>query len=451
MGIVTVRNSDHRRNCRLDIYKALSHIQHTGQKYVGMSCLNGNKFYFDDKNGTVKDFVPKAEVEGYVGSGSVCHIKDTQPYVGSSPGQGEFSLAFDGFISNRKELKDKIGGVFHTPYDAELASKIIFDGNDVVEGMARLSEEIKGPYCISLITEDGSTYVARDPMGMRAFVSAKGDGKIAASTSSRGLSKIGLELYRDILPGEIAQITDYDLNNLETVPAKKGVGRKLCSFLFGYWEYEDCFVDGISVTIPKKEIARWLAERDIESGLINKIDGVVPIPGSGIPYGEYYAIFVGKPLIHGIMKYTHAQRSYPQGTLQERESEAEDKLSVLESKVEGLRLLVMDDSIRKGTQIRKGPITMLKEAGVEEIYLRIASPRNTKYCRFDNPPGYADSELLANRYLTDEAMAEHLGVNSVRFIELEPFLNAIAKDNKIKIDELCTGCYIGGDSSFLDI
>ncbi len=452
MGIVTIRNQDKGSSCRLDIHTALSGIQHTGQNYVGMSTYKDGRFYYKDSNGKVVELNPSDIADGYIGSGSVSHRNDKQPYVAHAPRHGHFSLAFDGFIGNSDELKDEIGGVFHTKYDAELASRIIFNGSNVVDGIAKLSEKIKGPYCLSLIMEDGSTYAARCPLGMRPFVTARGGGRMATATCSRGPEKIGLNIERDIAPGEILEMTDYDFMTLENLPPKEGGGRKLCSFLFGYWEYEDAFIDGIPVTIPKQRIGRWLAESDMKDGYTDKIDIVVPIPGSGIPYAEEYAAAIGKPLIFGLLKYPYAERSYPQETLEKRRNVARGKLSVIPSKVRGKRIALIDDSIRRGTQILEGPIKMLQEeGGSSDIHLRLGSPRNEKYCRADTPPGYSDSDLLANRYPEDGSMAKSLNIESVKFIPVDSFAKSITDGHDITMDELCLGCYTGGDFKFLDV
>lgn len=256
---------------------------------------------------------------------------------------------------------------------------------------------------------------------------------------------MGMKIDRDIEPGEVSVIDGRDIRKLS--PLKGKYGQRLCNFLFGYWEYDDVVVDGIPIIIPKQKIARWLAQKDIDEGYADKIEIVLPIPGSGIPYAEEYAAATGKPLIFGLEKYQFAHRSYPKGTLKERQDEARRKLFVLPSKVKGKAIVVIDDSIRKGTQILEGPLRMLKEAGARVIYLRLGSPRNYHYCRADYPPGYSDADLLANRFPDDEGMASHLGIEHVRFIGMEPYLNFIVEGSKLRVEDLCKGCHDRKDVS----
>ncbi len=445
-----MRYSGEQDRCYTGLESALGHMQHTGQKSAGIVTFDGNEFYQHTQKGLVAGFRPQEEMKGRVGVGGVNHLSNERPIKAKSPQLGGFALAFDGYIANYEELSKELGNAYFFGSHTELAARIIFSGNDIVGGIEKLAERIQGPYCLAVIGQDGRCYIARDPLAMRAYVIGRKEGVMAAATCSRALTKRGLKIERDLMPGEIAILHDTYAETLKSLKPKNGCGQKLCSFLFGYWEHEDVIIDGIEVAIPKQRIGEWMARQDMADGIDKLIDIVVPIPGSGIPYAEEYAKTIGKPFSMALTKYSHAQRSYPQETLADRRAVAREKLSIIPVKVRGKRVMVLDDSIRRGTQIYEGPITMLKEAGAAEIHLRLCSPQNTCYCRADNYPGYEDKDLLANKCPTDEEMAAKLEIKSVRFIPQKEFFRAITEGSRIKPENLCGGCY-DGDFRFMGI
>jgi amidophosphoribosyltransferase len=150
-----------------------------------------------------------------------------------------------------------------------------------------------------------------------------------------------------------------------------------------------------------------------------------------------------------LIKWAYALRSYTRPTQEERNIEADAKISSVKSRIEGKKVVLFDDSIRRGTQVKQRPIRYLKANGAKEIHLRIGSPRNTAYCRFASLEA-TDDTLLANQLDTDEKVAEYLGVESVKFPSIDEFIDGIIKGSDLVKDDLCLGCY-SRDFSFAGI
>jgi amidophosphoribosyltransferase len=258
------------------------------------------------------------------------------------------------------------------------------------------------------------------------------------------------EHTRDLEPGEICALHSKGLQTIGKAEGPSGRKRRHCSFLWGYFSSPDSIIEEIPVNLPRERSAAEIAKIDLEEGLINFDSGdivVVPVPDSGKPYAEGYAKFMvthEKPVWYseGLLKYQHSWKSYLRGTQTQRDVEANHKLNVIENRVKGKKVILCEDSIRRGTQLGRGPIKFLKEAEVDEIHLRVGTPRNTKYCRFDERDK-KDDTLIANQFTTDDEVADFYGVDSVRFISEDGFVRALTEGTDLTGDDFCLGCYEG--------
>jgi amidophosphoribosyltransferase len=435
MGIVIVHHTDHERNCLGDIYWGLYNINHTGQECCGVTLYDGEELAHDSYEGLVRAYKPSPGLKGYSGVGSTGDSMDHQPKIFESPKLGEFALAFDGYIVNAEDLRHKTGELFSSRDHVELAARLIGKGRTFPDGISILSKEAVGPFCVGIITEEGDVYAARCPMATRPLALGEGDGKFGAVTESRGFGNIHMNLTRDVKAGEVVKIDDFGFHTVKQIEGKP---RKVCSFLHGYFSWVDCVIEDIPVNAARERVGALMAEKD--KGL--EIDVVCGVPDSGKAYAEGYAGEKGCRYSELLIKWAYALRSYTRPTQEERDLEADAKISAVRSRIEGKRVVLFDDSIRRGTQLRKRPLKYLKENGAKEIHLRIGSPRNTAYCRFA-PREAGDETLLANQLETDRKVAEFLGVDSVRFPTVDEFVEAIVRGTDLTADDLCLGCYEG--------
>lgn len=435
MGIVAAYSSNGDSNCAYALQHGIFNINHTGQEYCGIAVYDGKDFQVERDGILVRNLRIPEKMRGRYGVGNVNKYGHPQPRVFNSPRFGHFALTFDGFIANRGELKRRVGGVFSTLYDVELAAHLICEGDDFPSGMRNMAEQVKGAYSVAIASEGGDVYAARCPLGIKPLIIGEGDCH-GVVTESRALQKMGMMPVRDVVPGEILRINN---NGVTTLYEGSPEGQKLCSFQWAYFAWVDSIVDGIPVSSAREQINAVLAKKDKEAGL--EIDFVCGVEDSGKAHGEGYAMEFGAPYLSAVIKYPYAIRSYDRPEEELRHQEAANKVSAVSTRIKGKRIVVCDDSIRRGTVIEEGPIRLLKEAGAKEIHLRIGSPRNVAYCRFDDRK--EDSELMANRFPTDEDIANHLGIESVMFPGVDEFVEAVTMGSDLRERDLCLGCYTG--------
>jgi len=442
MGIAVVHYQNAHENCVSDLKKSIFNINHTGQARCGLVTHDGNNFYRATNKGLVNTLEIPTDMKGSYGIGNVSNYPDHQPLIFHSMKFGDFALSFDGFAVNRNKLKYDMDA-FLSDFDPELVGRIISRGTDIVDGIHKLSEAIKGCYCLGIATEDGKTYAARCPLATKPLMLGSGEKGNAVITESRAFRKMGMNFVRDFNPGEIVMM---DEDGVITVDTIKGDGRKICSFLWGYSSWVDSIIEGVPVALVRERLAAKLAKRDKDSGLVAHV--ATAIEDSGKAYGEGYAVSFGLPYFSITIKYPYASRSYNQPK-DMRGKVAQSKHSTVDHRVNGKKIVVLDDSLRRGTVTDGGPVDYLREAGADEIHLRFGTPRNHHYCRLDYIEA-SDDTLPANRYPTDEELAKILNVDSVRFPTVDDVIEAITTDSDLKSKDLCLSCYSSGDFGFLE-
>lgn len=382
--------------------------------------------------------IPK-DMRGYCGVGNVYKRNDHQPLTWRSD---EFALTFDGYIINEDELRKELGRDLITSHHAEITGRLICRGNDYLDGIKKLADKIKGAYCVGIVSKNGEAYAARCPLGVRPLMLGQGKKGYGVISESRAFRKIAMKPERDFEPGEIVKIDEYGIRTLEKI---QGKGRKTCSFMWGYYSWVDSVVDGVPVvTVRQRSIAK-LAEKDKKRRL--RADIASSIEDSGKAYGEGYGLAFRLPYLTTVPKYPYYFRSYDEETQEDRDDMASGKASTLDANIKGKRIVLCDDSIRRGT-VTRNITRYLKNVGAEELHLRIGTPKNIAYCRFDFRDA-PDETLIANELKTDKEIAKSLGADSIRFPEVDEFVEAITRDSDLTKDDLCLVCYTR-DFSFLD-
>jgi amidophosphoribosyltransferase len=436
-------------NCVEDIYRGLDFLQHRGQQFCGIATYDGNRIHVITHYGQVGNTFASHELETFKGSMGIGHVslKERQPMMWQGA-VGEIAVAFSGNIINNeellKEMKDR-GEAFYHGLDIEIISKLIMQEKNVLTGISKLSEKIKGAYSLLVLTREG-IYAARDIYGFRPLILGEGSGAYLVSSESRAIQNIGIKPFRDVRPGEIVFITP---KGFETRQQLKSPRRAHCAFEWAYTASMDSKIDGLWVQEARNNLGKSLAERDIENGGI-QADLVAPVPMSGIGHALGYHMRSSLPYQEVFLYNRYADRSYTQLTQEDRDRMAKKKLSVLEYAIQGKRIVLCDDSIVRGTQIKE-KVRDLKNAGAKEVHVRIACPPLLYPCHF----GIATrtyEELLARQYYphgnitTQEELmaleawvADKIGADSVNYNSLEAFVAAL----KMPKDSLCLYCWDG--------
>ena len=436
-------------DCVEDIYRGLDFLQHRGQQFCGIATYGGKRIYLITHYGQVGNTFNPHELETFTGNIGIGHVslKERQPMVWQGA-VGEIAVAFSGNIINSEalleEMKDR-GEAFYHGLDIEIISKLIMQEKNVVSGISMLAEKIKGSYSLVVLTQDG-IYAARDLYGFRPLMLGEGPGAYIVSSESRAVQRLGFDRIRDVGPGEIVFISK---KGFETKKQLKSPRRAHCAFEWAYTASMDSKIDGLYVQEARNNLGKSLADRDIQEGGI-QADLVSPVPMSGIGHALGYHMVSGLPYQEVFLYNRYADRSYTQLTQEDRDRMAKKKLSVLEYAVRDKKIVLCDDSIVRGTQIRE-KIRDLKNAGANEVHVRIACPPLMYPCDFGISTRTYE-ELLAREYISegnittmDELkdleiwVSEKIGADSVRYNSLESFVEAL----KIPKESLCLNCWDG--------
>ncbi len=385
-------------DCVEDIYRGLDFLQHRGQQFCGIATYDGQRIYQITHYGQVGNTFTSHQLETFKGNMGIGHVslKERQPMTWQGA-VGEIAVAFSGNIINNEalltEMKDR-GEAFYHGLHIEIISKLIMQEKNVVSGISMLAEKIKGSYSLVVLTQDG-IYVARDVYGFRPLMLGEGSGSYLVSSESRAVQNMGINRLRDVRPGEIVLITR---KGFETKQQLKSPRRAHCAFEWAYTASMDSKIDGLYVQEARNNLGRALAERDVEQGGI-QADLVAPVPMSGIGHALGYHMASGLPYQEVFLYNRYADRSYTQLTQEDRDRVAKKKLSVLEYARRDKRIVLCDDSIVRGTQIRE-KVRDLKNAGAKEVQVRIACPPLMYPCDFGISTRTYE-ELLARGYLAN--------------------------------------------------
>lgn len=435
-------------DCAYEIYQGIDFLQHRGQEFCGIST-------FDDQirqvthHGKVGSSFKEQDLSYLTGKLGIGHVSlwERQPMMFQSS-LGEIAVAFSGNIINSEELFQEMmgrGKSFFKKYCVELIAKIIMEAGDLVEGFSVLAEKIKGAYSLVVLTKNG-IYATRDIYGFRPLTLGRGQDKCAVSSESRALQNMDMEVVRDVLPGEIVLITDKGFQTLKQLHSPR---KAYCAFEWAYNASIDSVIEGVYVQEARNNIGAGLARRDEEEGAPDA-DIVAPVPMSGIGHAIGYHMYSRLTYQEVFLYNRYADRSYTQASQMAREKMAKRKLSVLHKAVKDKSIVLVDDSIVRGTQIRY-KVRDLKSAGAREVHVRIACPPLMYPCDFGISTRSTE-ELMARKYMSEgdivsteqlrgfEAwIGEQIEADSLKFNSLDHFVEAMG----IPRTDLCLKCWNG--------
>lgn len=441
-GISTGKISD----VQQDAYFALQALQHRGQESCGIAVNMDGVFRLFTEAGEVGTAITEETLaqlgEGNMAVGHVRYGSDgergrvnAQPLVVDHL-KGRMALANNGALVNYIQLRREYemqGSIFHTTGDCEVISCAItrerLNAPSLEEAVNRALYKLKGSY--SLVIMSPSKLIAvRDPMGFKPLCfGRRGDGAWVVASESCALDAVGAKLVRDVRPGEIL-VFDRDGIRSLTDHCRERVS-SLCVFEYVYFARPDSRVDGVSVHAARLKAGEILArEHPVEADII------IGVPDSGIDAAIGYARASGIPYGLGFIKNKYIGRTFISPKQSAREKGVRIKLNPIPSQVEGKRIVLVDDSIVRGTTSRK-IVALLREAGAKEVHMRVTAPPFVNPCYYGTDIKSRDA-LIACRYTVEET-AREIGVDSLGYLSIEG-VRAIAGKNAPGV---CTACFDG--------
>jgi amidophosphoribosyltransferase len=437
-GVVAVELKGTREAAEAAFF-GLTGLQHRGQQSAGLAlCSDGAITCYKDL-GLVTDVLDEKILTLLLGERALGHVKYgtsgegfqifAQPLVINYK-NGSLATAFSGALVNSRELRDKMeddGVIFSTSADCEIVAALVarHDKGNITEAVKKTMNTIKGGYAIGFMTRD-AIIGARDPFGLRPLSLGKlGDGYAIASESC-AFDVMDGEFIRDLNPGEIVHIKDGVVTSTDAGAAPVGA---LCSFEYVYFARPDSTIDGNNVYDVREMAGKILAREEPSNA-----DIVIGVPDSGTPAAIGFSVGSGIPYRPALIKNKYIGRTFIEPTQSQREASVRIKLNPIGSIVKGKSVVLVDDSIVRGTTMRK-IITLIRGAGAKEVHLRISSPpiRNTCYFGVDTPDR---KDFIANSSTIDQ-IRETLGADSLGFISTEGLLESLGGT------EYCTGCFSG--------
>lgn len=424
------------------IVLALMALQHRGQESAGIALLHQGKLQQHKDMGLVREVFSKQllqSLKGNVGIGHVryatagdSHIINAQPLAINYRG-GSIALAHNGNLVNACQIKEELeqeGAIFQTTTDSEIVLTLITKHYNLgyKEAILKTLDRICGAYAFTMLCE-GKLIGIRDPHGIRPLVLGKlRNGGYMLASETVALDIAGAEFVRDINPGEMIIIGD---EGMESISFRKNEKIAHCSFEYVYFARPDSVIDGKSVYETRKNAGRLLAKADDV-----RADIVVAVPDSGVAAALGYAEQSGIPYDAGLIKNKYMGRTFIEPTQEMREQAVFLKLSVLKEAVKDRRIVLIDDSIVRGTTSRR-IIKLLRDAGAKEIHFRISSPiiKYPTYFGIDTP---VISELLGANYSTEE-ICRMIGADTLKYLSIDDLVEAIG----IPKENLNLDCFNG--------
>ena len=416
-------------------------LQHRGQESAGIAVLKDRKMQYYKEMGLVQEVFSSEILDrlpGDIGIGHVrysttgeSYVANAQPLVVRYKG-GSIALAHNGNLVNAGEIRNRLedeGSIFQTSIDSEVIANLIAKNYHLgmKEAVIESVKEIKGSFALVIII-DNMLVGVRDPNGLRPLSLAKiDDGYVLASETSAHDVVAGT-FVRDIEPGEIVII---DENGIESIKYDDTKRKALCCFEYVYFARPDSIIDGKNVFVARKNAGKLLAKESPVDA-----DMVIAVPDSGIAAAIGYAEESGIPFDVGLIKNKYLGRTFIQPDQKSRELAVRLKLNAMKENILGKRLILIDDSIVRGTTSKK-LVNMLKDAGATEVHIRVSSPPVAHSCYFGiDTPNRA--QLIGATHSIEE-IRKMIGADSLYYLSVDGLVESIGM-NKC---DLCTACFDG--------
>lgn len=422
-------------------------LQHRGQEAAGIVSFDGEHFHSERRLGLVGDhFSSEKVMDRLAGDTAIGHVRysttgetilrNVQPLFADLWGGG-FAIAHNGNLTNAITLRNELvraGAIFQSTSDTETILQLVARSQNprVMDRFVDALRQVEGAYALVALTNK-KLIGARDPLGIRPLILGRLAGAPILCSETVALDIIGAEFVREIEPGEIVIATREGIESLRPFPPQRP---RPCVFEYIYFARPDSIIDGRSVYNVRKQLGRELAR---ESGV--PADVVIPVPDSGVPAAIGFAAESGIPFELGIIRNHYVGRTFIEPTQHIRQLGVKLKHNANRAIVEGKRIVLVDDSIVRGTTSVK-IVKMMYEAGAREVHMRIASPPITHpdFYGIDTPER---EQLLAAKYNL-EGMRDYIGVDSLAFISVDGLYRAMGYSRRDQEHpQLTDHCFTG--------
>jgi len=423
-------------------YFGLYALQHRGQESAGIAVSDGQKLLIYKDLGLVSEVFNEEKLKTLLGNCAIGHVRysttganiweNSQPILKNYKG-GTFSLAHNGNLVNQEGLKAKLkekGVQIYSSTDSEIISNLIkINPEESIEkNIKMVAAQLKGAFSLVIMTEN-KLIGLKDPFGFHPLALGKlGDSYVFASETC-AFNLIGAEFVREVEPGEMVVIDKEGIRSTKILPNSR---KALCIFEFVYFARPDSTIYGANVALSRQKMGRRLArEYPVQA------DIVVPVPDSGISAAIGYTAQSGIPYEEGLIKNRYIGRTFIQPEQLIRDFGVKIKLSPIKEIIKGKRVILIDDSIVRGTTSRK-IVKLVKDAGAREVYVRISSPPIFFPCFYGIDTPNREYLWAANHSL--EETRKWLGADSLGYLSIEGLCSVF---DKIPADNFCLACFDG--------
>jgi amidophosphoribosyltransferase len=440
-------------------YLGLYALQHRGQESAGMAVSDGDTITVVKDMGLVSNVFDTRTLVPLQGHLAVGHVRysttgastwgNAQP-IYRETGDAGFVLGHNGNLTNTAELTEEAGILPGTvTSDSDVVAELIqqamvaagpgvrSDGRDLERALADVLPRLEGAFSLVLM-DDSHVVGVRDPNGFRPLCLGRLDNGWVLSSETTGLDIVGAHFVRELDPGEIVVIDAAGTRSLRPFPAAR-IEPKLCLFEFVYFARPDSRLYGQTVHTARQRMGESLAEQSplpADPSGQDREAMVMPVPESGIPAAEGYARRSGIPFGQGLVRNRYINRTFIAPGQDQRSRSVRMKFNPIRENIAGKRLVVIDDSIVRGTSTR-AVVAMLREAGAAEIHLRISSPPYRWPCYFGMDTGTRGELIAAN--LTVSEIRDYLGCDTLAYLELDRLVTATGVASR----GFCTACLTG--------
>ncbi len=426
----------------LSIYYALYSLQHRGQESAGITVHDGNCVQTLKGMGLVPDVFNKADIQklkGHVGIGHVRYsttggskIENCQPLLVSFS-NGTIAIAHNGNLVNSKELREELvkeGRIFLSDSDTEVIAHLLVKElmhNELEDAVREMMKRLVGSYSLAILI-DKTLVIIRDPLGVKPLCLGRIDNGFVVASESVAIDILNGDFIRDVAPGEMLIFSNGSYESRQLVKSKNCAH---CVFEYIYFARPDSVIDGQLVYNVRMRIGATLfKEHPVEADIVS------PVPDSGITYAIGFSKSSGIDYMEGLMKNRYIGRTFIMPGQDMRETAVRLKLNTIKPNIEGKRVVLIDDSIVRGTTSRR-IIDLIRKAGTKEIHMRVASPPIISPCYLGID--MATREELVAAYKSVKGVEALINADSLGYLSIEGLVSSIG----IPMDDLCVGCLSG--------
>jgi len=422
-------------------YLGLYALQHRGQESAGIASSDGESIHVHKSMGHVQEIFTPEVIARLPGESAIGHTRystagdtvlmNAQPVV-IDCNKGKLALAHNGNLTNAIELRRKLehrGSIFQTTSDTEVIVHLVArsGARNLPGALAEALNQVEGAYSLVILTRD-ELYAIRDPRGFRPLVLGRFDGAWVSASETCAFDLIDAEYVREVEPGEMVRISRSGVESIRFAPEKP---HQFCIFEHVYFSRPDSVIFGRPVNLSRERLGRLLArEHPVDA------DIVVPVPDSGVPAAIGYAAESNIPFRMGLIRNHYVGRTFIEPEQAIRDFGVRLKLNPVRRMLEGKRVVLVDDSIVRGTTSRK-IVRLVREAGAAEVHVRISCPPTISPCYYgvDTP---RREELIAAENSV-EGIRKFLAADSLGYVSLSSLREAVGDDQ----GTFCTSCYTG--------